>query len=187
MLMGECGVGVWRAPRACRAAYQTPFIIQNQGSRCGFNYMQCSPDSLSLLANAIRAVVRFPLIFHFSSKLPLLRSLFHFAEQSICIFFHCPFIFPAALFPCVSSQWQINRLQTKEIVCSKKNQYHIFSLACNWFARITAGVAQSCAIKFYEAGRRSHHVFTEQKKIFMESKTRVERTHKCIFIFPQYS
>lgn len=96
--MGECGVGVWRARRACRAAYQTPFRIQNQGSRCGFNYMQCSPDSLSLLANAICAVVRFPLILHFSSKPPLRRSLFHFAKQSIRIFFHCPLISPLLYF-----------------------------------------------------------------------------------------
>lgn len=130
MLMGNCGVGVSRAPRACRAAYQTPFIIRNQGSRCGFNYMQCSPDSLSLLANTICAVDRFPLIFHFSSKPALPRSPIHFAEQSIRTLFHCPFISPAALFPCVSSQWQINRLQTKETVRSK-NQYRVFSLACN--------------------------------------------------------
>lgn len=94
MLMGDCGVGVSRARRARRAAYQTPFRIPNQGSRCGFNYMQCSPDSLSLLANAICAVDRSALIFHFSSKPPLPRSLFHFAKQSIRILFHCPFISP---------------------------------------------------------------------------------------------
>lgn len=98
MLMDDCGVGVSRARRACRAAYQTPFIIRNQGSRCGFNYMQCSPDSLSLLANAICAVDRIPLIFHFSSEPPLPRSPFHFAEQSIRILCHCPFISPLLYF-----------------------------------------------------------------------------------------
>lgn len=112
--------------------------------------MQCSPDSLSLLANTICAVDRFPLIFHFSSKPALPRSPIHFAEQSIRTLFHCPFISPAALFPCVSSQWQINRLQTKETVRSK-NQYRIFSLACN------SDLPESCkdfAIKFYETSRR---------------------------------
>lgn len=169
MLMGNCGVGVSRAPRACRAAYQTPFIIRNQGSRCGFNYMQCSPDSLSLLANTICAVDRFPLIFHFSSKPALPRSPIHFAEQSIRTLFHCPFISPAALFPCVSSQWQINRLQTKETVRSK-NQYRIFSLACN------SNLPESCkdfAITFYETSRHFTRrlYWTKEKHYGLEAES----------------